>query len=109
MGIAAPFPETSTARQRRLHQCLCGYRPPNYSQYKKHLATCAEWRNRPNPRGMSIYRRAKARESQRERVPSEEDLRAHDAFRRLLEVNGLSFRGFATLLRLLARRYDGPR
>ena len=110
MGSAALYPEVQTTRQqRKLHQCLCGYRPPNYSRYKKHLAACAEWRNRPNPRGMSIYRRAKARKPERERVPTEADLRAHDAFRRVLEANDLSLRGFSVLLRLLARRYGNSR
>ena len=106
MGNPVPSPETNTARQRRLHQCLCGYRPPNYSQYKKHLATCAEWRNRPNPRGMSIYRRALSRaRSARVQVPSEADLREHDVFSRLLRENKIPTKFFAVFLRLLARRY----
>lgn len=103
-----------------LHQCLCGHRAATYGQFRKHRAACSAWLDRPNPRGLSCWRRSntnaqKARERVRLRslmgradvivsgpahVPSPEELLGEPRFARYLD--GLDARVFSALLHALA-------
>lgn len=100
MGSAEPM---GKLQRRRLHPCLCGYRSKNYSHFKRHQDGCAEWQNRPNPRGLSVYRRAKSRSN--EVTPTEKAIVEDEYLRRTLEGHGIHPRPFAVFLRLLALRY----
>ena len=90
-----------------LHPCLCGFRATSYAQFRKHRRACGQWRDRPNPRGLSIYRRAKSQPKARVGVPSAEDLMANPAFYRYLEWYNIDPRVFSIFLRLLTLRLKG--
>ncbi len=90
---------------RVLHRCLCGHAAPNYSQYRKHLARCPEWRDRPNPRGMAIWRWHKSTEAPKPvGVPTVEELEGDERFRQVLERNGMPAKVFAAVLQALEKR-----
>lgn len=96
-----PRPQTP----RVIHRCLCGYLPPTYNQYRKHQAKCSEWRDRPNPRGMAIWRWQKSNEAREAvGVPTAEELEANDRFRQVLERNGMPAKVFSLVLAALERR-----
>lgn len=91
-------------RQRVHHRCLCGYAAPNYSQYRYHQSICQEWRDRPNPRGMSIWRRQQAQVKEVVGVPTVEELTDIERFRQVLERHDIDPRAFAKFLSALERR-----
>jgi hypothetical protein len=101
---------------RRLHQCLCGIVSSTYAQYRRHQQKCAEWRNRPNPRGLSIYRHdvtrqkeTQARQARRDKIPTVTELESDASFKRVLTSIDMPLRVFSVFLKLLARRHAGAR
>lgn len=94
-----------------LHRCLCGYLPLNYKGFRRHKLTCETWLNRPNPRGLSISRRAATRKARyaHQCVPTVEELRDIERFRLVLDRHKMSYRAFAVFLHVLNKRYTKNR
>jgi hypothetical protein len=41
----------------RVHPCLCGFACPTYAEMKRHRRKCSDWKDRQDPRGLTISRR----------------------------------------------------
>ena len=103
-----------------VHPCLCGFRCDAYWLMRRHQASCDEWKNRPDPRSLSIWRRHKtglhavdpttvcevcSRRQDRHApgcVNGSEDATRLAA----LERNDIDPAVFSVFLRLLAKRYE---
>ena len=48
-------------KNRRLHPCICGFMPANFAQSERHRKKCEHWKNRPDPRKLSGYRKSQAK------------------------------------------------
>jgi hypothetical protein len=43
-----------------MYPCLCGFEPVSKEAWDKHRKNCLSWRLRPDPKGLSDFRRKKA-------------------------------------------------
>jgi hypothetical protein len=103
----------------RIHPCICGAVSKTYGGMRRHRELCEEWKNRPDPRGLSVARRQASKQTKREEVPCpvcggcrgrHEASCPHDSgeAHRLEAIlrNGLDLRFFKAFLRCLARCYE---
>ena len=58
MQSRAPSTRLMGSMSARLFTCVCGFEPPSLAAQKKHRRRCGEWKDRPDPRGMMLARRA---------------------------------------------------
>lgn len=91
---------------RVLHACVCEFRPKTYAEARKHQATCGAWKQRKDPRSLSITRRRASLMKPPQGCPDVTELEKHEPFRQLLAKHGLDARAFAKVLKVLERRFS---
>ena len=107
---------------RRVYPCVCGFTAKSMTRMKYHRLTCTEWRNRPNPRGLMLYRRKMTRQQvQKVRIvgpcvlcgqwvdhKNPLCLESHEEIvrREALLKQGINPADFELILRVLAKRYQ---
>jgi len=101
-----------------VHPCICGFLGRGLNLMKRHRARCRLWKDRPDPRGLSIQRRKAAllRGGEPKCAECHNRVDGHlstcsqslseKARKDALLRNGINPAQFEVFLRLLAKRYE---